>query len=224
MANQEVELKLLLPDATAHGLLRAALERLATPRLVEQVNYYLDTPRLDLRRQRVMVRVRVADDVTVTCKSKPQLVKGLMRTGEVERQLKGPPAEPWRQHPPARVQVAALGLEDWLLDGGPLHGLLAPDTWLHVVGTLANSRRVFTIDRSVLAGQGRGELKLELDHSRFGSGDERFELELEHEDAEELRPEVEAFLDALDIDSQPATESKYEQMLRLSAKAGPSLP
>lgn len=216
-AGTEIELKLVLPDADAHDRLRLALDALATPSIAAQVNYYLDTVQLDLRQQKAMVRVRVQDGVaTVTVKTRARLEGGVSQAAEWERVLQPEAAAAWLQSPPSRIRAAALGLADGLL-APPL----ADDADLHVLGALANTRRTYAV---TLADLGTTEgcampaetaLQLELDHSRYSAGRERFELELEHPEAGLLASAVTDFLAGLGIDAEPATESKYAQFLRL---------
>lgn len=217
-AATEVELKLLLPDAAAHDRLRAALDALAPADVAAQVNYYLDTVRLDLRRQKAMVRVRVQDGrATVTVKTRARLDHGVSQAAEWERVLPPVEAAPWLQAPPSRIRVAALGL-----DPGLLVPPLAPDADLHVLGALANTRRTYAVRLAdlgaadAMAADPDTNLALELDHSRYSAGAERFELELEHPAAADLAPAVTEWLQRLGIDAEPAAESKYAQFLRVS--------
>lgn len=222
----EIELKLVLDDRDGYDRLRAALQALAAPRDVEQINYYLDTPRFELRARLAMLRVRVAaGEATVTCKSRPSLQAGLMRSRELERPLATAPAAPWLRSPPARTTIRELGVQDWLsipaAEGGVLEAPLPPDTWLHILGAIANTRRVYAVrlgDLGATGAQAAVCVQLELDHTRFSMGAERFELECEHADAEALRGALEAYLDQLGVGYGPATESKYEQFVRLMAE------
>ncbi len=236
---QEIELKLLLDDADAFERVRAALERVTTAELHEQVNYYLDTVRLDLRRQAVMVRVRVAHGQAVaTCKTKATLVAGVQTALEREQPLPDAEAERWLRSGQPRTSPQALGIQAWLSEpierGGMLATPLPAEAALHTLGALANTRRAYTLRREDLrTGAGSELVVIELDHSRYSvpqeasanaaaksvRGAERFEIELEHGDAAELAADVHAFLAGLDLEGTPATESKYAQFLRLTAAA-----
>lgn len=220
---EEVELKLLLDDEHDFERVRAALDRLV-PRVevAEQVNYYLDTVRLDLRRQGAMVRVRVANGrAVVTGKAKATITAGVQRAIEREHALEGPHGAEWQQAGQPRTTPEQLQALAWLCQpvaqGGLLTTPLAPDTALHTLGAMANVRRIYRLHRAQLRpGAGTAEVTLELDHSRYSAGAERFEIELEHPDAAELALDVTAFLDALEVTAEPATESKYAQFLRLA--------
>lgn len=225
----EIELKLCLADEADFQRVRLALDNLAhrkgTPvDALEQTNYYLDTPRLQLRAQKAMVRVRTigagpqADRAVVTLKIRPTLVDGLLSTAEHEADLSEDLAAPWLKAPPARVQAKDLGIADWTTAGGLLDQPLTADTWLHVVGAMVNSRRVYRLEGYQLNGP-TGPLMLELDHARFGLGGadgHRFEIELEHPDAAAWRTVIDGWLAGLDVTAYPATETKYAQMLRLN--------
>jgi uncharacterized protein YjbK len=135
--------------------------------------------------------------------------------------LPEPEARLWLQAGQPRTTPQALGITVWLCDGPrcTLTQPLVPDSALHTLGALANTRRAYTLRREQLrSGTGVQPVTLELDHSRYSAGAERFELELEHVDAAELAEDLQAWLDALAVMAEPATESKYAQFLRLSSQ------
>ena len=215
----EIELKLLLVDEAAHDVVRSALDRIdphATT--LDQVNYYLDTPRADLHAQGAMVRRRVQSGQTVlTVKTRPVMSGGVVQVGEWEKVLTGPDIDAWLVAAPARVQIAQLQATEWLSEPGVLTSPLPPETWLHVVGAMANTRRVYRFDRAQF-GLGTGEIKVELDHARYGVGGQdshRYEVEVEDADAHNLRPALEKWLDSLGVVHWPADETKFAQLLRL---------
>jgi uncharacterized protein YjbK len=218
----EVELKLMLEDRDAFLKVREALDALAEAVVHEQVNYYLDTTRLSLRAQKAMVRVRVADGQAVaTCKTRATIEGGVQRAVEHEQPLPELEERLWLQAGQPRTTPQALGIMAWLC-AGPGCALLQPlaaDSALHTLGALANTRRDYTVRREQLRpGTGVQPVTLELDHSRYSAGAERFEIELEHADAAELAEDVQVWLDALAVIAEPATESKYAQFLRLSSE------
>jgi uncharacterized protein YjbK len=232
----EIELKLLLADEVAYGVVRSALERLdPSPQVLEQVNYYLDTPHAALRRAGVMVRRRTANGASmVTVKAQPQLAGGVMRVTELERRHDPATTARWQHHPPSRLQLDELQVADWLGEGGVLAEPLAAGTWLHVIGALATTRRVYRLDAvqwlamaaepasaAVLAGA--GPVQVELDHARYGVGGsdtQRFEIEVEHPQADLLHAPIAQWLDDLGVVAVPADESKYAQLLRLMDRVG----
>ncbi|MFZ4579318.1 MAG: CYTH domain-containing protein [Myxococcota bacterium] len=222
----ETELKLLLATPDDHFRLRSALDRLATARIREQRNDYLDTSRLDLRAQQAMVRVRVAGErVVATCKVGGQFDRGVHRVTEVERDVPPALAARWKVGAPARVLVVELGLQDALLappdQGGVLAVPLSGDVWLHNLGALVNTRRTYDVQLVDLDGDPAGDelVRFELDHARYSAGVERWELEVEHPRAGDLTDRIRDWLDRLEVEHEPATESKYVQFLRLIGTA-----
>lgn len=220
-AGTEIELKLILADEADFATVRQRLDGLADAREVHQVNYYLDSVRGDLRSARAMLRVRVADGrAVVTCKTKARIDAGVLHATEWEQALPAAAATEWLSTPPSRTDADSLGvgiiLEGLSGAGGLLETPLAPGTALHVVGALANTRRSYAVPMSALGLHGRDAetVTFELDRSRFSSGGDRFEIEVERADAASLAPAIHAFLADIGIDALPAEESKYAQMLR----------
>ena len=222
----EIELKLLLPDELAHGLVRAALDAVAGPAdVVEQLNYYLDTRARRLQAHRCMVRVRVGGQgnerwVKATCKSNPKLHAGLMTVGEHEHRLPVELAALWLQGPPFRTNLTDLQALAWTADEGPLLRVLPDEAQLHVLGAMATTRRIYRLDKAFF-GATPGPLTLELDHARFGDRGpdaNRYEIEVEHPDAAALEPRISAWLVGLGVHAWPADESKFGQMLRILEK------
>jgi uncharacterized protein YjbK len=202
--SDEIELKLLLPDEENFLRLRNALDGLATPEVVEQVVYYLDTARLDLRLARQMLRVRVGNGVAkVTWKGSATMTAGVQQAAEREQVLPEAEGALWRQGGQARTTPERLGIVGWLD--------LAADVGLHPLGAMANTRRIY---RATIAGV---PMVLELDRVRYSAGVERYELEVEHADAARLAQRLIPWLEANSIETEPASESKYAQFLRLSA-------
>ncbi len=222
----EVELKLLLPDDLAHGLVRAALDAACGPaQVVEQVNYYLDTRDRRLHAHRCMIRVRVGGQgdqrwVKATCKANPTLQAGLLTVGEFEHRLPDDLAARWLQGPPFRSQLADLQAVAWVQTAGPLAGVLPADAALHVLGAMATTRRIYALDKLFFGGE-PGPLTLELDHARFGdrgADAHRFEIEVEHADVAALEPGITAWLRDLGVHAWPADETKFAQLLRILDK------
>jgi len=217
----EIEVKLLLPDEAAFAATRARLDALAAPTLAEQTNYYLDTVRGDLRKAQAMFRVRVADGRAIaTCKVRAKLQGGVMRATEWERDLPAAATARWLIAPQSRCDPEALGAGGVLCTPGDGGGLLdeplAPHTQLHVVGALANTRRTYRLlpgNLGVIEAPDE-VVVLELDHSRYSVGEDRFELECEHARATQLVPLLQAFLTSIGVHAEPADESKYAQLLR----------
>ena len=225
----ETELKILLDTLSDYVAVRGALDGLAVdplaaPRQAHQVNYYLDTVDRALLRQRAMARVRVADGaVEFTAKVKPRLQGGVIHVAEHQRLLSGELAAQWLHAPPARTNLAIDG-DGWLTSGGVLAQPLVSDAQLFVLGAVQNLRRKVALDMAHWGGP-PGVVVAELDRVHYGVGGdeaERFELEVEHPEAEALLPGVEAWLTALGVAFRRAEETKYAQFLRLSGAAGAS--
>ncbi len=222
----EIELKLCLYDESDFQRVQQALDNLAHRKgteveVQEQTNYYLDTPLLGLRSQRAMLRVRTfGETALLTLKVKPVLAGGVLRAGEFEQSLPVAEIGRWLQAPPPRVLAADLGCEAWLGQGGLVDQPLADESWLHVVGAMSNTRRLYHLEGYQFNGP-LGPLKVELDHARFGLGGadgHRYEIELEHPDAETWQVVLDGWLSGLEVNAYPATETKYAQLLRLAAQ------
>lgn len=216
----EIEIKLILGSLGDHARVAAALTALAVApvRRIDQVNYYLDTMDRALHAQQAMARLRVADGaVQLTVKVRPQLLDGVMRVTELEAALPDDMAGPWRIAPPSKTDLR-IDSQGWLQDAALLKHPLPPTAVLHCLGAMRNTRQVFTVPRTVWDA-GPGDVHVELDRVHFGAGAdqaERFEIEVEIPDAPVLLPRLQAWLDGLGVDHQPAAESKYAQFLRLS--------
>ncbi len=218
MAHTEIELKLLLDTEHDYAALRQWLEAAGEVKVVEQDNRYLDTTDRLFAGRRLMLRVRVAGDkVKCTAKSGAQLVDGVMRVSEWEAAV--PDAEAWRT---GRSSCALRALPEPVI-GGLASGPLADvddlgDRVVHVIGAMKNTRRKCYVPYAALGLSGEGTLCLELDHTLFPARQERFELEVEHDDAAALQSAIQGLLDRLDVSWRPASGSKYEQFLSALAE------
>lgn len=219
----ETELKLLLETLDDYAKVRHGLEQLALqpPTEARQVNYYLDTVDRALLRQKAMVRVRVADGAAVlTVKVRPRLIGGVIQVAEHERVLEPEHAQLWLTAPPPRT---GLGFDTlgWLTAGGVLAEPLAADAQLRVLGAMHNTRRKVHFDGAAWGLPAGSAVMAELDRAHYGTGDdeaERYELEVEHAQAAEILPHVEAWLAGLGVEFRRAEETKYAQFLRLAGK------
>lgn len=215
----EIELKLIVDgDEFAH--VRAALDALAAADLRQQANYYLDTLQAELHNQRAMLRVRTTDaSARITLKLRPKMRDGVLEVSEWERDLPAELAQAWRTAPPPRTSAQALQATDWLGYSGHLAVAIADDAALHTLGAMQNTRRVYAIDLRQLGANTAQTVCIELDHSRYSQGEERFELELEHPQAAAIAPVIHAWLQTLGVHATVAEETKYAQFLRLLARA-----
>ncbi len=216
-AHVEVELKLELDSALDHAALAAALHALVgEPRHLAQRNLYFDTAGLDLRAARAMLRLRLeTGGAQLTLKHRPRLHDGLMQVEELELALPMPLAEAWQARTPTTLRPA-----EWPTALRPIALALetlqkAPAT-LHLLGAITNERLCFDVPRAALDATAPpgAVLSLELDRSLGPGGEERFELELEDQDAALVRPALEAWLEAQGVQFAPSAESKYAWFLR----------
>jgi len=217
--NTEVELKLVLDDEQAHGILRAWLDDHGHMREALQRNHYLDTTDRLLARRRIMLRVRItAARVMCTAKAGAAMVDGVMRVSEWEAPLEPAAAAAWRA---GRSSCVLRDLPPCAaLAAGPLAGVAdVGGRTLHVIGVMQTTRRAYRLAATQLGLAAGPDLVLELDHSLFPAGGERFELEVEHRDASQLKSGITALLDDLGISWQAAKMSKYQQFLEAQASA-----
>lgn len=220
-AAKEVELKFLLATEQDWCRLGALLAELAPCSTIHQHNLYLDTPDLHLDAARVMVRIRLTEQsVVATCKADSRLSDGLMTSGEWEAELPPTAAMRWRRGPPVAIRLADLPVAAAVLAAV---GRTVWDPTLRVQASLQNSRQRFELAR--LHGDGPPLLpdgaivSMELDRAQADAGQTRYELELEHQQAAQLRAPVGAFLRDNHIQWRPATEGKYAWLRRCSATA-----
>jgi len=194
------------------------LDALAPADLRQQTNYYLDTLQAELHNQRAMLRVRTTDKgARITLKLRPKMRDGVLEVSEWERDLPPELAQAWRKAPPPRTSALALQASDLLGITGYLPQPIADHAALHTLGAMQNTRRVYAIDLQQLGAETAQTVSIELDHSRYSQGEERFELELEHPNAAAIAPVIHAWLQLLGVHATAAEETKYAQFLRLLA-------
>ena len=209
----EIEIKRVL-DAAGYARLQAHLDTLASPRRHEQVNHYLDLADAALNKAGAMLRLRVVGDrLVLTLKARSSVSDGVLRTQELEQELTTEEDKAFWQQLPVAWQQAAIRLGDWL-DTTGLHAVGTHDGTLVEIGQTLNLRLAYKLPKGIPGWP--HALTLELDHTQFPGGVERLELELEHPDAAELAPVLNAWLTGLDVATSPATETKYAQFLRLA--------
>ncbi len=221
MANRdqrEVELKLLLDGAADHDRVRELLDGLVPAEVATQDNLYLETTRLSLRAAGVMLRVRLSGAKAVlTVKGRATLVDGISRVDEFESDLEGESAAIWR--PLGRVPRAAQILADGSLPARLRRAGAADingDTTLHLLAAVRNTRRRYVVGLASFgldASSAGAPLSIELDHTLYPGGDERFEMEVEDPRVDHLRDGLCAWLDRMDISWRLADRSKYKQLI-----------
>ncbi len=201
----ERELKLVLDAA---GYLRLASTLPAYEDELCLANHYFDTSDRALRRRGALLRVRESEEGCLAGLKQAVSVQGGTFQA-VEREL---PLTEWDW---ARVLRAGdLGILEHpvIRDGFEL----ARSAVLPYQGTLRVQRKIFRLSPATA---------LELDLSCFEDGSQDWELEVETERPEGVRPFVEELLERRGIPTQEQTRTKYERFLeRRGLSAPPPLP
>lgn len=200
-SQREVELKYRLAGRDDYENLCRALGEPADQTL--QVNHYFGSPDGRVPGDRGMVRIRVEQGrAAFTVKLGGPLRKGLASSMEYEDPWVGPIEE-----------IPALTGESIRQGGG--HGMEALDAassgpcTLVWSGSMENRRRVYVLPSG---------LRVEVDASRYASGVEDFEVELETADPDRDRPRLEALLAEAGVRSEPQRETKYQRFLRCQSR------
>lgn len=191
----EKELKIHLKDA---GNLKYLLEALPPPvRIVNQVNHYFDTPALDLRRNKAMVRLRESSEGNFfTLKRDAKILAGYLTAEDHETRTEfrardiGPGGViPVSVLPPGIQQIVAqeFGLSD-----------------LKHLGRIRNERRVIPMKEG---------FTIELDETHFPNGQIDHEIEVETADPDAALPVIERILDACGIPFDFEFKTKYSRFL-----------
>lgn len=163
----------------------------APVQILRQDNLYVDDERGTLRRERVMLRVRVSQlSSVITVKRRLSVTHGYFSAEEEEADL----PHPWSGDlSTLAAHPSVLRLQTELGMGPP-----------RITGAIRNIRRC-------IAYQG---LSLELDHSRFPGQTERWELEVETETPEQALALLMPLFAAANVPFVPQTETKYARFLR----------
>ena len=200
---RELELKYAL---TNHEDVVRLAASLGEPHAVfEQSNIYFDTAGRALHRQGAMLRVReVEGRAVVTLKNEATLKDGYLQCREREAQLA---ADVWES-----IRSGALSLEN--AQGVPIQeamGLLEEDAQLVILGTMKNVRRVYRLSTG---------FTLELDQTRMPDGRVDGELEVETDEPERAREEIESLLARYDIPWRHQEKTKYARFLEAMERGG----
>lgn len=192
----EVEVKLRLANAAAHGKLAAALAADAVggcKAVHQQENYFFDGSGQELSSKRVVLRVRFYNKdakALITVKGKQVLQDGIGRAPEEEEATDPAAARAFLSEP-----CKLLNLGTPLLEG------LKRSTGVEelvCLGGFNNTRQEY---------EWGGHL-LELDETKFEWGTV-YELECESTEPERLRRELEAYLTKLGVDYKYSTTTKF---------------
>ncbi|RMF83826.1 MAG: CYTH domain-containing protein, partial [Nitrospinota bacterium] len=167
--NQEKELKFALATVRDYQKLRDMLPNLQ--RVSYQTNYYFDTPSRLLAARRIMVRVREEEGEVSLCLKRNATVASAYFTAE---ELTFPLDRPtWEQVKRGELALSALSL---------LHrelGSLIQAEPLQLLGGIETERWYFRHD---------GGFCIELDRIRMPDAREEYEVEVETETPESVRP------------------------------------
>lgn len=191
----ETEIKLRLKSAEDLARLERALPE---PRSVRrQTNHYYDTPRREIQtRHRGMLRAREEEGVWRVCVKLGATLgaDGTMHSTEIE--VRWTPDPGWS---PDDVETL------WATDLEPIRKLRDELGIIGVeyLGSLENERSVHTFD----------DHEIELDRLTLPSGELDYELELETEDPDRIRPALEVLLKRAGVEAVPQTQTKFQRFL-----------
>eukprot|EP00884_Botryococcus_braunii_P016348 jgi/Botrbrau1/3397/Bobra.0337s0036.3 len=192
----EVEIKLRLPDRASYekvaDLLKGTLKAVH-----DQENYFFDGPNKELSSQRVVLRCRFYNKdakAEIACKGKLVIKDGISRG--LEEQF---PTDPKAAREFLTSPGKILALEN------PLIARLTEEYGvkdLVSLGGFENLRREFDF-------QG---FKLELDETKYEWGTV-YEIEIETEEPEELKPKLEAWLQENGVPYTYTTNTKFANFI-----------
>ncbi|MGR3765959.1 CYTH domain-containing protein [Rossellomorea sp. NS-SX7] len=195
---KEQELKLLL-DAEGFKQLLAN----KPTKILKQINYYFDTPRLDLKESGITLRIREENEEVILC-MKMKVKKAMFVTSdEVQRNISEEVLSQCIEHPDSMLDYLPESSRDLILS-------LAKNEKLRFLGTIKNTRHCLNFDNN---------FTFELDHSEFPHRIQSYELEIEGVSNQE---DCEYILDVLkekQITFQLNGKSKYERFLMALNKA-----
>jgi len=191
---RERELKLAIPHETDFRLL---LERLGKPQEIrEQVNHYYDTPRFELLRRHMCIRLREEQGKRILALKRGRGWRhGYLDADEAETEIPPQPIDP-ATFDPLSLDLLPVRILKRDLPPGPLN-------W---IGSIRNTRRVYRL---------RPGLTLELDATLFPGDRTDFELEVESDDEENVRREVVGLLEEWGVRWAPQTATKHQRLLSI---------
>ncbi|KAL4444307.1 hypothetical protein ABPG75_012044 [Micractinium tetrahymenae] len=188
----EVEVKLRLADAAAHGKVAEAL-RPGYRTTHQQENYFFDGAAQELSSRRVVLRVRFYNQdkkAVITVKGKQVLQDGIGRAPEEEEAVVPALARSFLAEP-AKLLALGTPLLEGLKSSAGVQQLVC-------LGGFDNTRQEF---------EWGGHL-LELDETKFEWGT-LYELECETAEPERLRGKLESFLTGLGAAYSYSTTTKF---------------
>jgi len=194
--HREIELKYALDGRGSCERLCGSLGEAESESL--QVNHYFRSADGTVPGDRGVVRIRVEQGRAVfTVKLGGPLRHGLASSMEYEERWDGPV-----KGIPSAADTLWTGGFQGMKALEESFGRRVPLRW---AGSMENRRRIYRV---------LGGLCLEVDASRYSSGAEDFEVEVETGEPDRDRPRLESLLDDLGIRYAPQTETKYQRFLR----------
>jgi uncharacterized protein YjbK len=192
MKVKEQELKLLLDAAGFKQLLANK-----PTKILKQINYYYDTPYLDLKKSGVTLRIREENDDVILC-MKSKINKDMFVTSdEVQRIVSKAVLEQCMDNPDIIMEYLPESSRDVVVS-------LTKSEKLRFLGTLQNTRHCLNIVKNYT---------FELDHSEFPNGEQSYELEIEGISNQEDCEYIMDLLNDKQITFQLNEKSKYERFL-----------
>ncbi|GKV25781.1 hypothetical protein SLEP1_g35175 [Rubroshorea leprosula] len=191
----EVEVKLRLADAAAHGQLTTILSPYLRKTL-HQENIFFDTTKSDLSSQRAVLRLRFLDNDTrciASLKARPTLVNGVSRVEEDEEELEPLTARACVEDPTRLREIQSRILKRVKEEFG-----LGDEVSFVCLGGFQNVRMVYEWR----------QLKLEVDETRYAFGI-CYEIECESGDPEAVKRVLEEFLKENGISYSYSEMSKF---------------
>ncbi|PFA69823.1 hypothetical protein CN378_03380 [Bacillus sp. AFS015802] len=192
MKVKEQELKLLLDAAGFKHLLANK-----PTKILKQINYYYDTPHLDLKKSGVTLRIREENDDVILC-MKSKLNKAVFVTSdEVQRIVSKVVLEQCMDNPDFIMEYLPESSRAVIVS-------LTKREKLSFLGTIKNTRHCLNIVKNYT---------FELDHSEFPNGVQSYELEIEGISNQEECEYIMNLLKDKQITFQLNGKSKYERFL-----------
>lgn len=195
----EVEIKIRLPDRAAYDKVASSLSASKGTRY-EQDNWFFDGPNRELNAQRVVLRVRMynkGEKAVLTLKGKQVLEAGIGRATEVEEDMQVETA-----------QKVLAGEPSLLLSSSELVKKTAETFGLTSLVPLGGFHNV----RTEFSWQGH---TVELDETQFSHGT-LYEIECETDHPEDMKVELEAFLQAQGVSYSYSQTSKFANFVNTS--------
>lgn len=164
-----------------------------------QVNYYFDTADRDIIKRKGMLRVRAQGEIYfMTLKYGLTVENGYFRAANFEEEI---PESVYNE------LIVKRNTDVFLQYSNSVTGALwnfIPRKPLQCIGSIENERSVYV----------RDGFQLECDHTRYHTGHEDFEIEIETDDTEQARQLIDRLNTNYILNLQPQIYTKFERFLR----------